>query len=41
VKISEIMSRDPACCVLSDTAQTVAKTRRDDYCRDMCCSVHR
>jgi CBS domain-containing protein len=25
VKIREIMSRDPACCVLSDTAQTVAK----------------
>jgi len=25
VKIREIMSRDPACCVLSDSAQTVAK----------------
>jgi CBS domain-containing protein len=25
VKIREIMSRDPACCVLTDTAQTVAK----------------
>jgi len=25
VKIREIMSRDPACCVLRDTAQTVAK----------------
>ena len=25
MKIREIMSRDPACCVLSDTAQTVAK----------------
>ena len=25
MKIREIMSRDPACCVLSDSAQTVAK----------------
>ena|SRR5439155_26821832 len=25
MKIREIMSREPACCVLSDTAQTVAK----------------
>jgi CBS domain-containing protein len=25
VKIREIMSRDPACCVLSDSAQAVAK----------------
>ena len=25
MKIKEIMSRDPACCVLHDTAQTVAK----------------
>ena len=25
MKIREIMSRDPTCCVLSDTAQTVAK----------------
>jgi CBS domain-containing protein len=25
VKIREIMSRDPACCVLSDSAQTIAK----------------
>jgi CBS domain-containing protein len=25
VKVREIMSQDPACCVLSDTAQTVAK----------------
>jgi len=25
MKIREIMSRDPACCLVSDTAQTVAK----------------
>ncbi len=25
MKIREIMTRDPACCVLSDTAQTVAR----------------
>lgn len=25
MKIRDIMTRDPACCVLSDTAQTVAK----------------
>ena len=25
MKIREVMSRDPACCVLSDNAQTVAR----------------
>jgi signal-transduction protein with cAMP-binding, CBS, and nucleotidyltransferase domain len=25
MKVREVMSRDPACCVLSDSAQTVAR----------------
>jgi CBS-domain-containing membrane protein len=29
MKIREIMSRDPACCLVSDTAQTVAKIMCD------------
>jgi hypothetical protein len=34
MKIREIMSRDPACCLVSDTAQTVAKILCDKNIKD-------
>lgn len=30
MKVGEIMTRDPVCCVLADTAQHVARMLRDD-----------
>ena len=35
MKLREVMSRDPACCVLTDTAQTVAKILCDRYIGSM------